>query len=403
MLSVSRNQAAPSQVRRSAAQRAPATAAGPHSDGAFHGEQRSEERPEDDDREQAKRDVGERGDSEIGGEGSASRLTNAADRDDTTVPTLRGVTLGNAAVVGAIGLSAKVLVQSHGSAVGAIAPSTIHRRVDGRGDVRSWPSSSRSKAWGLPASPPTVRPCAGMNGDRISCEGRVRCDIPTATSPSRRCGRVSGCLRSQRRDGRRGRSVLEPLCRLVRAVRRATRRSGSSRITAPLAAFDGPRCLTAGAREVIDAAPSRGKRVGRVDGFPEAARTADRQGDMRKVPGARAMPRRGDRQPRRHLGRSRVAGAASTTRSSGSPGVAAPARQLPKAHCRNAGDARRASPTGSPRSSRHAIDGLQRLARSDRDDAAGTPITPRAVVVVAVGRCVRQAVSVRAGCHVVVS
>lgn len=43
----------------------------------------------------------------------------------TTVPTLRGVTLGNAAVAGAIGLSAKVLAQTHGSAVGAVAPATI--------------------------------------------------------------------------------------------------------------------------------------------------------------------------------------------------------------------------------------------------------------------------------------
>lgn len=42
-----------------------------------------------------------------------------------TVPTLRGIDLGNAAVAGAIGLSAPVLVQSHGSAVGATAPATI--------------------------------------------------------------------------------------------------------------------------------------------------------------------------------------------------------------------------------------------------------------------------------------
>lgn len=42
-----------------------------------------------------------------------------------TVPTLRGVSLGNAAVAGAIGLSAKVLAQSHGAAVGATAPATI--------------------------------------------------------------------------------------------------------------------------------------------------------------------------------------------------------------------------------------------------------------------------------------
>ena len=43
----------------------------------------------------------------------------------TTVPTLRGVTVGSATVAGAIGLSAPVLVQSHGSAVGATAPGTI--------------------------------------------------------------------------------------------------------------------------------------------------------------------------------------------------------------------------------------------------------------------------------------
>ena len=43
----------------------------------------------------------------------------------TTVPTLRGVTVGNAVVAGAIGLSAKVLSQTHGSAVGATAPATI--------------------------------------------------------------------------------------------------------------------------------------------------------------------------------------------------------------------------------------------------------------------------------------
>lgn len=43
----------------------------------------------------------------------------------TTVPTLRGVSVGNAVVAGNIGLSAKVLSQSHGSAVGATAPSTI--------------------------------------------------------------------------------------------------------------------------------------------------------------------------------------------------------------------------------------------------------------------------------------
>lgn len=43
----------------------------------------------------------------------------------TTLPTLRGISLGNAVVAGAIGLSAKVLAQSHGSAVGGVAPATI--------------------------------------------------------------------------------------------------------------------------------------------------------------------------------------------------------------------------------------------------------------------------------------
>jgi hypothetical protein len=43
----------------------------------------------------------------------------------TTVPTLRGITLGNAVVGGAIGVSAAVLAQSHGSGVGATAPATI--------------------------------------------------------------------------------------------------------------------------------------------------------------------------------------------------------------------------------------------------------------------------------------
>lgn len=42
-----------------------------------------------------------------------------------TVPTVRGLALGNAVIAGAIGLSAPVLVQSHGSAVGATAPATI--------------------------------------------------------------------------------------------------------------------------------------------------------------------------------------------------------------------------------------------------------------------------------------
>lgn len=43
----------------------------------------------------------------------------------TTVPTLRGVTVGNLVVAGAIGLSAPILAQTHGSAVGAVAPATI--------------------------------------------------------------------------------------------------------------------------------------------------------------------------------------------------------------------------------------------------------------------------------------
>lgn len=43
----------------------------------------------------------------------------------TTVPTLRGLTVGNAVVNGAIGLSAAVLAQTHGSAVGGTAPATI--------------------------------------------------------------------------------------------------------------------------------------------------------------------------------------------------------------------------------------------------------------------------------------
>lgn len=44
----------------------------------------------------------------------------------TTVPTLRGLDLGTASVIGgALGLSVPILVQSHGSAVGAVAPATI--------------------------------------------------------------------------------------------------------------------------------------------------------------------------------------------------------------------------------------------------------------------------------------
>lgn len=42
-----------------------------------------------------------------------------------TVPTLSGVTHNNAVVCGALGLSMPVLAQSHGSAVGAVAPATI--------------------------------------------------------------------------------------------------------------------------------------------------------------------------------------------------------------------------------------------------------------------------------------
>lgn len=42
-----------------------------------------------------------------------------------TVPTLRGVSLSNGTVAGALGLSAKVLCQSHGAAVGAVAPATV--------------------------------------------------------------------------------------------------------------------------------------------------------------------------------------------------------------------------------------------------------------------------------------
>jgi len=46
-----------------------------------------------------------------------------------TVPTLRGLTVGNAAVSGALGLAApsapRILGQTHGSAVGATAPATI--------------------------------------------------------------------------------------------------------------------------------------------------------------------------------------------------------------------------------------------------------------------------------------
>jgi hypothetical protein len=43
----------------------------------------------------------------------------------TTVPTLRGVNLGNSVMAGNLGLSAAVLAQTHGSAVGGVAPATI--------------------------------------------------------------------------------------------------------------------------------------------------------------------------------------------------------------------------------------------------------------------------------------
>lgn len=42
-----------------------------------------------------------------------------------TVPTLAGAALNNAVVAGALGLSAKILAQTHGSAVGATAPASI--------------------------------------------------------------------------------------------------------------------------------------------------------------------------------------------------------------------------------------------------------------------------------------
>lgn len=43
----------------------------------------------------------------------------------TTVPTLRGASVLNGVVAGAAGVSAAVLVQSHGTGVGATAPATI--------------------------------------------------------------------------------------------------------------------------------------------------------------------------------------------------------------------------------------------------------------------------------------
>ena len=42
-----------------------------------------------------------------------------------TVPTLWGAAVGNAVVAGNLGLSARILAQTHGSAVGAVAPGTI--------------------------------------------------------------------------------------------------------------------------------------------------------------------------------------------------------------------------------------------------------------------------------------
>lgn len=42
-----------------------------------------------------------------------------------TIPTLRGVSVGNAVLAGAMGLAAKVLAQSHGAAVAGVAPATI--------------------------------------------------------------------------------------------------------------------------------------------------------------------------------------------------------------------------------------------------------------------------------------
>ena len=42
-----------------------------------------------------------------------------------TIPTLRGINTGSAVMAGALGLSMKVLAQTHGAAVGAVAPATI--------------------------------------------------------------------------------------------------------------------------------------------------------------------------------------------------------------------------------------------------------------------------------------
>jgi hypothetical protein len=42
-----------------------------------------------------------------------------------TVPTMRGATVGNAVVAGALGLGAVVLAKTHGSSVGATAPATV--------------------------------------------------------------------------------------------------------------------------------------------------------------------------------------------------------------------------------------------------------------------------------------
>ena len=43
----------------------------------------------------------------------------------TTVPTLRGLSTGNAVMAGALGLSMKVLAQTHGSGLVGVAPATI--------------------------------------------------------------------------------------------------------------------------------------------------------------------------------------------------------------------------------------------------------------------------------------
>ena len=42
-----------------------------------------------------------------------------------TIPTLRGASLANATLAGALGVSAAVLTRTHGAAVGAVAPATV--------------------------------------------------------------------------------------------------------------------------------------------------------------------------------------------------------------------------------------------------------------------------------------